>query len=71
MKSDGTVDLLKQLGLPLTRQNYLSLAFAGNPPEEPLDREIEEMIPREILAAEKRAIRRADKKFLRDIGASR
>ena len=71
MKSDGIVEQLKELHLPVTRENYLMLAFAGKPPKEPLDGEIEEMIPREVLAAERRAIRRADKKFLRDIGASR
>jgi len=43
----------------------------GNPPPEPLDGEIEAEIPREILAAEKRAIRRNDAKFLSDIGVAR
>lgn len=42
---DGTMRLLMQLGLPLTRENYLRLAFAGNPPEEPLDGEIEAELP--------------------------
>lgn len=68
--ADGTVRILKELGIPVTRENYLMLAFAGHPPDE-LDGEIEAMIPREILAAEKRAIRRADRKWLREIGVSR
>ena len=64
--------LLKRMGLPVTRENYLRVSFMGNPPEEPLDgeieAEIEDEIPREILAAEKRAIRRDDQRFLRDVG---
>jgi hypothetical protein len=38
---DGTIRLLEEYGIPVTRENYLDLAFAGNPPEEPLDGEIE------------------------------
>lgn len=45
---DGTVKLLQQYGIPVTRENYLRLAFAGNPPEEPLDGEIEAELPREL-----------------------
>lgn len=46
--SDGTQRLLDQFNIPQTRENYLNLAFAGNPPEEPLDGEIEEMLPEEF-----------------------
>jgi hypothetical protein len=42
---DGIIEELKGLGLPLTRENYLMLAFAGKPPKEPLDGEIEAMLP--------------------------
>jgi hypothetical protein len=42
---DGTLALLKQHGIPLTRENYLNLAFNGKPPAEPLDGEIEAMLP--------------------------
>ena len=38
---DGTLMLLKRMGLPVTRENYLRVSFMGNPPEEPLDGEIE------------------------------
>jgi len=45
MQLDGTCRLLLAMGLELTRENYLRLAFAGNPPEEPLDGEIEAEMP--------------------------
>lgn len=45
---DGTVMILQKLGIPVTRENYLRLAFAGNPPEEPLDGEIEAELPEEL-----------------------
>jgi hypothetical protein len=38
---DGTLELLKEYGIPATRENYVRLAFAGDPPDEPLDGEIE------------------------------
>jgi hypothetical protein len=47
-QADGTLELLKKYGIPLTRENYLRLAFAGNPPEEPLDGEIEAELPEEL-----------------------
>lgn len=49
---DGTVRILERLGIPVTRENYLMLAFAGHPPEDPLDGEIEIQIPRELRAVE-------------------
>jgi len=45
---DGTCRLLLAVGLPLTRENYLRLAFAGKPPDEPLDGEIEAELPEEF-----------------------
>jgi hypothetical protein len=45
MKPDGTVRQLTELGIALTRENYLMLAFAGKPPKEPVDGEIEAMLP--------------------------
>ena len=47
-RQDGTVKLLKKFGIPVTRENYLRLAFAGNPPEVQLDGEIEAELPREL-----------------------
>jgi hypothetical protein len=38
-------------GVPLTRQNYLDLAYMGNPPDE-IGGEIEASIPWEIKHAE-------------------
>jgi len=45
---DGTVELLERFGIPVTRENYLLLAFAGSPPDEPLDGEIEAELPTEL-----------------------
>ncbi len=45
---DGTLRLLAKLGIPATRENYLLLTFVGNPPEEPLDGEIEAQLPIEL-----------------------
>lgn len=47
-RPDGTVRLLEKFGIPVTRENYLRLAFAGNPPQEPLDGEIEAELPIEL-----------------------
>jgi hypothetical protein len=45
-KLDGTQQLLVECGLdPYNRMDYLRLAFAGNPPKEPLDGEIEAELP--------------------------
>jgi len=48
---DGIVRLLEEFGIPVTRENYLRLAFAGNPPQEPLDGEIEAELPLELQIA--------------------
>jgi len=39
--NDGVLNLLREYGIPVTRENYLRLAFMRNPPQEPLDGEIE------------------------------
>ena len=39
LKLDGTLRLLLEHNIPITRQNYLDLAFAWKPPEE-LDEEL-------------------------------
>ena len=42
---DGTEKMLLELGLPLTRENYLRAEFMGDPPAEPLDGELESELP--------------------------
>lgn len=50
-RPDGTVRLLERLGIPVTRENYITLASAGQiDPSEPLDGEIEAGLPRELRA---------------------
>jgi hypothetical protein len=39
---------MKQRGIPLTRQNYLALAFPDGLPKGLMDYELEELIPEEI-----------------------
>lgn len=41
LRPDGALKLLLEYNIPITRENYLDLAFAGKPPEE-LDEEIAE-----------------------------
>jgi hypothetical protein len=41
---DPTLEFLKANGLPLTRENYLYVAYLGNPPKE-LDAESEANLP--------------------------
>jgi hypothetical protein len=41
LKLDGTLRLLPEHNIPITRQSYLDLAFAGKPPDE-LDEETAE-----------------------------
>jgi hypothetical protein len=33
-KNDGTLALMLEYNIPITRENYLMLAFAGNPPKD-------------------------------------
>jgi hypothetical protein len=42
---DGIIQLLRENGIPLTRNNYLAIAYLGNPPAESLDGEIEAELP--------------------------
>ena len=45
--SDPVLAYLKKNNVPLTRENYLDLAYLGDPPEE-LDAEAEALLPEEI-----------------------
>jgi hypothetical protein len=62
---DVTIEWMRANMVPLTRENYLQVAYMGQPPTE--DAEME--IPAEILRAERRLIARKDGEFLRQIGA--
>jgi hypothetical protein len=44
-QTDGTLRFLVEHRLPLTRRNYLVIAFFGHPPAEPLGGEIEAELP--------------------------
>ncbi len=48
---DPVQQKLKALGLDMTRQNYLHLAFFGNPPVD-LDAEVEADLPEEFQIEE-------------------
>jgi hypothetical protein len=61
---DVTIVWMKANNVPLTRKNYLQVAYMGQPPTE--DAEME--IPVEILRAERRLIARKDAEFLREVG---
>jgi hypothetical protein len=47
MAADAILDLMKRHNIPLTRENYLDIAYFGNPPEE-LDAEAEAELPLEF-----------------------
>ena len=51
MTNDIVLQLMIEKGVPLTRENYLHIAYMGNPPEE-IGGEIEASIPKEIGEAE-------------------
>ena len=51
MTDDMVLRLMIEKGVPLTRQNYLDIAYMGAPPEE-IGGEIEASIPKEIGEAE-------------------
>jgi hypothetical protein len=51
VSDDIVLALMKQRGIPLTREAYLQIAYMGNPPEE-IGGEIEASIPWEIKHAE-------------------
>jgi hypothetical protein len=42
---DGTVMLLRLAGIPVTAENWLRLAFAGDPPTPPFARELAAQLP--------------------------
>ncbi len=42
---DPILELMLRDKVPLTRENYLHLAYMGTPPEEPLDAELEAELP--------------------------
>lgn len=67
---DGTVRWLQEQGIPVTRKNYLLLAFAGKVPPEPLDGEIIIQMPKELQRPTRSRVRftKADKKLLKDMG---
>jgi hypothetical protein len=44
---DLTMEFMREHGLPLTRENYLLVAYLGNPPKELAETEAE--IPRELF----------------------
>ena len=47
MMRNLTLELMKKLKVPLTRENYLHIEYMGNPPDE-IGGEIEAEIPWEI-----------------------
>lgn len=49
--TDIVLEAMKKHNIPLTRQNYLDIAYMGNPPEE-IGAEIEASIPWEIKYAD-------------------
>jgi hypothetical protein len=51
MATDIVLQRMKEYNVPLTRQNYLDMAYMGNPPDE-IGGEIEASIPQEIRDAE-------------------
>jgi len=51
MREDIVLKAMKKNNIPLTRANYLDIAYMGNPPEE-IGGEIEASIPKEIGEAE-------------------
>jgi hypothetical protein len=61
---DVTLDWMKSNNVPLTRENYLQVAYMGQPLTE--DAEVE--IPAEILRVERRIVARKDREFLREVG---
>lgn len=51
MTNDIVLTRMKENGVPLTRANYLDIAYMGAPPDE-IGGEIEASIPKEIGEAE-------------------
>lgn len=42
---DGTVKVMRALGMPEDREHYIKAMFGGTPPEEGLGPELENLIP--------------------------
>jgi hypothetical protein len=49
--TDIVLDKMKQENIPMTRENYLALAYLGNVPEQ-LDAEEESMLPEQFQKPE-------------------
>jgi hypothetical protein len=47
MAQDIVVEFMQQQNIPMTRENYLEIAYFGNPPEE-LDAEAEFDLPEQF-----------------------
>ena len=47
-RPDSIVFHLQEQGIPVTRENYLQVAFGEHPLNEPLDGEIEIQLPKEL-----------------------
>jgi hypothetical protein len=43
--TDIGFEKMKRDNIPMTRENYLALAYLGDPPQEPLDAELEAELP--------------------------
>ena len=52
--SDIVLDKMKESKIPMTRENYLQLAYFGNPPEQ-LDAEEEAQLPEQFQLKEPEA----------------
>jgi hypothetical protein len=59
---DGTSRILAAHGIPITRETYLQLAFAGHPPAEPFDGELLAELPPQLFG--RRPRRRRTRKNL-------
>ncbi len=75
--TDGTLVLLERMGLSVTRENYLKVAFLGNPPDE-LDGEIEaeiedvrDSLPTADWDETVLPLTKRDRKLLRQMGISK
>lgn len=52
--TDYVLDYMKENNVPMTRENYLSIAFMGNPPS-PLSAEEEAALPEQFQVPESTA----------------
>jgi hypothetical protein len=49
VSDDHVLNFMRKNAIPLTRRNYIDLNWLGDPPEEPLDYELEAEIPMDQL----------------------